>query len=190
MIILIDNYDSFTYNLYQLFASFYPDIRVYRNDKITVEEVAEMNPKAILLSPGPCTPTEAGICIALIQALKDRFPIFGVCLGHQAIGAALKGNVVNAEKIVHGKSVPVYHNGQGIFEGVPNPFEAGRYHSLVVERDTLPSELKVQATTKDGLIMAFKHQTLPCYGVQFHPESILTPAGGAIVHNFLSQEVF
>ncbi|MCE5318920.1 MAG: aminodeoxychorismate/anthranilate synthase component II [Parachlamydia sp.] len=190
MIVLIDNYDSFTYNLYQLFASYYPDIRVYRNDQVTIEELVQMNPKAIVISPGPCTPMEAGICIKLIQILKEQYPILGVCLGHQAIGAAFEGKVVRADKIVHGKSAMIYHNGSGIFKGMPNPFEAGRYHSLVVERESLPAELEIQAETQDGLIMAMKHRTFPCYGVQFHPESILTPLGATLAKNFLALEVF
>lgn len=189
MIILIDNYDSFTYNLYQQFSGFYRNVQVYRNNKISVEEVDKLNPKAIIISPGPCTPTEAGICIDLIRTLAYKYPIFGVCLGVQSIAVAFGGNVIRANEVVHGKSGIVYHKGGGLFMGVPNPFEAGRYHSLVVDRATIPEELEIQAETSQGLIMGVKHKLYPCYGIQFHPESILTEWGSVIVKNFIDMEV-
>lgn len=186
MIIIIDNYDSFTYNLYQLIAAITPHVRVLRNDAVTVAELAKLNPDAIVISPGPGTPENAGICIDVIRTLGSRIPILGVCLGHQAMGIAFGGHVVRVGQIVHGKGVPVFHNRSGIFKGLPLPFVAGRYHSLMVERDTLPSVLEVTAETKDGIIMAMKHREYPCYGLQFHPESILTPEGEAIIRQFLN----
>ncbi len=186
MLLLIDNYDSFTYNLVQALAPRVRRLEVIRNDAHTVAEVEAMGPAAIVLSPGPCTPSEAGICVELVQALGARVPILGVCLGHQAIGAAYGGVVRRAPEVVHGKSSPVFHRRQGLFAGMPLPFDAGRYHSLVVERETLPAELVVEADTPDGVVMAMRHATHPVWGVQFHPESILTPDGPRLLDNFLA----
>ena len=189
MILIIDNYDSFTYNLYQVIAKLEEDVRqevrVVRNDQITVEEVLRLNPKAIFLSPGPGRPEDAGICMELIRACAETIPIFGVCLGHQAIAAAFGGNVVGAGSIVHGKPGVIFHQRTGLFQGMPLPFVAGRYHSLMVEKSSLPDDLVIEAETADGLIMAIKHTRYPCYGVQFHPESILTPQGHTLIRNFL-----
>jgi anthranilate synthase component 2 len=185
MILIIDNYDSFTYNLYQVIAAMEKDVRVIRNDQITVEEVQRLNPKAIFLSPGPGRPEDAGICMELIKACAPQIPIFGVCLGHQAIAAAFGGNVISAGDIVHGKPAVIFHHRAGLFKGMPLPFEAGRYHSLMVEKSSLPTDLVVEAETSDGLIMAIRHTRYACYGVQFHPESILTPQGHTLIRNFL-----
>lgn len=186
MILLIDNYDSFTYNLYHLIAASHSNIKVVRNDQITIEEIEKLNPAAIFISPGPCTPNEAGVCLDLIRTFIDKIPIFGVCLGHQSIGQALGGKVIRANEIVHGKPALIYHHGKGLFEGLPSPFPAGRYHSLIVEKNTLPDTLECLAETKEGLIMALKHKKYPCYGVQFHPESILTPQGSKLIENFFN----
>lgn len=187
MILIIDNYDSFTYNLYQVFAGEIKDTRVIRNDCITVDEVKKMAPSALILSPGPGRPENAGICIELIQKLHKELPIFGVCLGHQAIGAAFGGEVVIANETVHGKSANIFHCRTGIFKDMPLPFVAGRYHSLVIKKETLPSELIVTAENEKGLIMGIKHVKYPVYGVQFHPESILTPDGEILIKDFLSE---
>lgn len=185
MILIIDNYDSFTYNLYQILARFPIPLKVIRNDEMSVEEIDNLDLKGIIISPGPGNPKEAGICIELIKKLAPKVPIFGVCLGHQSIGEAFGGNVIGAPQIVHGKSCLVYHKKDGIFKDLPSPLSAGRYHSLVVDRETLPNELRIEAETEDGIIMAIKHRNFPCYGVQFHPESILTPQGDILIRNFL-----
>ncbi len=192
MIVMIDNYDSFTYNLVQYFGELGADVQVHRNDKITVEEVAALNPSHIILSPGPCTPNEAGICLELIDKLKGKFPILGVCLGHQSIGQAFGGTVKRAREVMHGKVSPIHHSDVGVFKGLPSPYTATRYHSLIVEKSDLPDCLEVTAWTQhaDGSrdeIMGMRHKTLPIEGVQFHPESILTEHGHALLRNFLEQ---
>ncbi|HPO14386.1 MAG TPA: aminodeoxychorismate/anthranilate synthase component II [Candidatus Hydrogenedentes bacterium] len=187
MIVLIDNYDSFTYNLVQYFGEFDNNIRVFRNDAIDVAGVDALKPAHIVISPGPCTPAEAGISVELIQRLGPRYPIFGVCLGHQSIGAAFGGDVVRAQRIMHGKISPIKHTGGGLFEHVPSPFTATRYHSLIIKRETCPKDLEIIAETADmGEIMAVRHKTYPVWGVQFHPESILTEHGKTMIRNFLS----
>ena len=192
MILMIDNYDSFTYNLVQYFGELGAEVEVHRNDQITVAEVAAKKPSHIVLSPGPCTPNEAGICLDLIAQLKGRFPILGVCLGHQSIGQAFGGQVVRARQVMHGKVSPVHHRQQGVFAGLPSPFTATRYHSLIVEKSTLPADFEVTAWTAqaDGSmdeIMGLRHKTLAIEGVQFHPESILTEHGHAMLKNFLEE---
>ena len=182
---LIDNYDSFTWNLVHYLGALGADVAVYRNDQIAVERVIETAPDAIVLSPGPCTPKEAGICLDLNKAAGARIPIFGVCLGHQAIGEAYGGKVVRAAVPMHGKLSAIRHNGTGLFTGIASPFQATRYHSLIVERASLPDDLVVTATTEDGLIMGLSHKSLPVHGVQFHPESILSEHGHRILRNFL-----
>ena len=185
MLLVLDNYDSFTYNLVQYLQVLQPDVTVYRNDVISVDEVREMSPDAIVISPGPCTPHEAGISVDLIRNLGPTVPTLGVCLGHQSIGAAFGGQVVRAPVLMHGKTSPIAHDGSRIFADLPNPFDATRYHSLIVKRDGLPDELEVTAQSPDGLIMGMQHRSHPIYGVQFHPESILTAAGPALLRNFL-----
>lgn len=185
MFILIDNYDSFTYNLYHYFRELGVDVAVHRNDQITVEEVLLLSPRGIILSPGPCTPSEAGICLDLIQKAKGTIPIFGVCLGHQSIGQAFGGNVIRAEKVMHGKVSPISHNNTGIFAGLPNPFTATRYHSLIVDHKSLPDCLEITATTSDGLIMGLQHKEFNIHGVQFHPESIASEHGHDLLKNFI-----
>jgi anthranilate synthase component 2 len=185
MIILIDNYDSFTFNLYHYLGSLGADVDVHRNDKITADAVLAADPDAIVLSPGPCTPKDAGICIDLIRRAADKIPIMGVCLGHQAIGEAFGGKVVRAPQPVHGKLSEVQHEGAGVFRGINSRFSATRYHSLVVARDGLPPDLAVTAHTDDKLIMGLAHRTLPVHGVQFHPESIASQHGHRILKNFL-----
>ncbi|RXK80713.1 aminodeoxychorismate/anthranilate synthase component II [Chlorobaculum sp. 24CR] len=185
MILVIDNYDSFTYNLVQYIGELGAEVAVHRNDEITVEQALALKPEKIVISPGPGTPADAGISIALINAVKGKIPLFGVCLGHQAIGEALGGKVVRAGQIMHGKTSQVYHDGQGMFRDIPNPFTATRYHSLVVERATLPAVLEIRAWTEDGVIMAFDSKELGLYGVQFHPESIMTSVGHDLIRNFL-----
>ncbi|PTU32614.1 anthranilate synthase component II [Stenotrophobium rhamnosiphilum] len=192
MIVMIDNYDSFTYNLVQYFGELGAEVQVHRNDKITVDEVAALRPSHIILSPGPCTPNEAGICLALIDQLKGKFPILGVCLGHQSIGQAFGGTVKRAREVMHGKVSPIHHSDIGVFKGLPSPYTATRYHSLIVEKSDLPECLEVTAWTQhaDGSrdeIMGMRHKTLPIEGVQFHPESILTEHGHALLRNFLEQ---
>ncbi len=184
--LVIDNYDSFTYNLVHFLGELGADITVRRNDKITLEEIAAMAPEAIVLSPGPCTPNEAGICLAVIDRFKGEIPMLGVCLGHQAMGQALGGDVVRAPSLFHGKTSKINHNGKGIFRGLNAGFEATRYHSLIVKADTLPDVLEITATTDDGLIMGMQHKTLPIHGVQFHPESIASENGHALLQNFLN----
>ena len=186
MILLIDNYDSFVYNLARYFAELGCATQVVRNDVVTVAEVARMAPQAIVISPGPCTPNEAGVSLDLIRELGSRIPTLGVCLGHQALAAALGGNVVRAPEPVHGRTSLVQHNGRRLFAGLPNPLRATRYHSLIVEESSLPAELRIVARTDDGLPMALEHTVWPAFGVQFHPESILTESGHRLLANFLS----
>ncbi|MFN3372317.1 MAG: anthranilate synthase component II [Chloroflexus sp.] len=185
-VLLIDNYDSFTYNLYQYLCELGADVEVVRNDQITVAEVAARLPDRIVISPGPCTPAEAGISVDVIRELGSKIPILGVCLGHQAIGAAYGGTVVRAPLVMHGKLSPIHHDGQGVFAGLPSPFLATRYHSLIVRREDLPDELEVTAWTEDGLIMGLRHRSQPVEGVQFHPESIMTEGGKQMLANFLA----
>jgi anthranilate synthase component 2 len=185
MILLIDNYDSFTFNLVHYLGGLGADVRVQRNDELTAKAAIAQQPEAIVLSPGPCTPNEAGICLDLIAKAKDTIPILGVCLGHQSIGQAFGGEVVRAPSPVHGKLSDIRHGGQSVFRGINGPFKATRYHSLVVRRDTMPAELKVTAETDDGLVMGLSHRTLPLHGVQFHPESIASEHGHLILKNFL-----
>ena len=185
MILLIDNYDSFTYNLYQYLCELGADVVVRRNDKITVQEVREMAPERIVISPGPCTPKDAGISIELITELAGEFPILGVCLGHQAIGAAFGGEVVRAEQVMHGKTSQISHDGRGVLAGIPSPFTATRYHSLIVREEDLPEVLEITARSEDGTIMAFRHRDYEITGVQFHPESILTEGGHRLLGNFI-----
>ena len=186
MILLLDNYDSFTYNLAQYLGELGCTVEVHRNDKISVEEIAKRKPEQIVISPGPCTPQEAGISIELIQQLAGRCSILGVCLGHQALGAAYGGKIIRAPKLFHGKTSEVKHDGKGIFRKLPNPFVATRYHSLIVERKTLPRELTITAETADGIIMGVRHRKHKLEGVQFHPESVLTESGKQLLKNFLS----
>ncbi|GIW01168.1 aminodeoxychorismate/anthranilate synthase component II [Roseiflexus sp.] len=186
MILLLDNYDSFTYNLYQYLSELGAQVTVKRNDELTVGEVAALAPEKIVISPGPCTPNEAGISVALIRELGATIPLLGVCLGHQAIGAAYGGAVVRAPKAMHGKVSLIHHNEQGVFAGLPAPFRATRYHSLIVRRDDLPDCLEITAWTDDGLIMGVRHRDHPVQGVQFHPESIMTEAGKELLRNFLA----
>jgi anthranilate synthase component 2 len=185
MILLIDNYDSFTFNLFHYLGGLGADVAVHRNDKIAVKDVLAAEPDAIVLSPGPCTPNDAGICLELIKAASPRIPIFGVCLGHQAIGQVFGGDVVRAPVPVHGKLSEVKHKGESVFRGINGPFKATRYHSLVVDRKTFPTELAVTAETDDGLVMGLAHTRLPVHGVQFHPESIASEHGHLILRNFL-----
>jgi len=186
MILLLDNYDSFTYNLAQYLGELGCTLEVHRNDKISVEQIVRRKPERIVISPGPCTPQEAGISIELIQKLAGKFPILGVCLGHQAIGAAFGGKIVRAPKLFHGKTSQIEHNGKGIFRSVPNPLIATRYHSLIVERKSLPRSLAITAETSDAVIMGLRHKRYPIEGVQFHPESVLTESGKKILQNFLA----
>ncbi|MFZ4440737.1 MAG: anthranilate synthase component II [Syntrophales bacterium] len=185
MILMIDNYDSFTYNLVQYLGQLGEEVVVRRNDAITLDEIKAMNPEAIFLSPGPCSPERAGITVDVVRRFHRRVPLMGVCLGHQAIGHAFGGRVVRAGKVMHGKSSPILNDGRTIFKGLPSPFPAGRYHSLIVERESLPDCLEVSAETEEGEIMGLRHLTLPVEGIQFHPESILTPGGKRIIRNFL-----
>jgi anthranilate synthase/aminodeoxychorismate synthase-like glutamine amidotransferase len=185
MIVVIDNYDSFTFNLVQYFQELAVEVQVYRNDCITVAEIVDLNPEAVVISPGPGGPADAGISVEAIVKLGDRLPILGVCLGHQAIGAAFGGHVVRAERLMHGKTSRIFSQGNGLFSGMEIPFEACRYHSLIVDSDTLPDCLEVTAQTDRGEIMGLRHRDKPIYGVQFHPESILTPEGKRILQNFL-----
>ena len=185
MLTLIDNYDSFTFNLVQFLGDLGADCHIVRNDKTTPEEVLADNPKAIILSPGPCDPDKAGICLDLIQAAPDDMPIFGVCLGHQCIGQAFGGEIVRAEKIMHGKLSRIQHTGDGLFDSLPDPLTVTRYHSLTIAPDSVPDCLEVTAKTDDGIIMAVQHKSRPVYGVQFHPESIASEKGHALLGNFL-----
>ncbi len=186
MILLLDNYDSFTYNLAQYLGELGCQVEVHRNDKITVEEIARRKPDRIVISPGPCTPQEAGISVELIERLAGKFPILGVCLGHQAIGAAFGGKIKRAAKLFHGKTSEIHHDGKGVFQGLAKNFTATRYHSLIVERESLPRELIITAETDDGIIMGLRHRRHKIEGVQFHPESVLTESGKQLLKNFLS----
>ena len=185
MILMIDNYDSFVYNLVQYLGEMGEETRVFRNNRITLEAIEELQPDHILLSPGPCTPDEAGICLDLIRRFQGRIPIFGVCLGHQAIGQAFGGEVVRAPRMMHGKTSLIYHQGQGVFQGLKSPLTATRYHSLAVRRETLPDCLEITAQTDQGEIMGLRHRAYPVEGVQFHPESIISEHGHALLKNFL-----
>ena len=185
MILVLDNYDSFTYNLVQYFGELGADLHVVRNDQITVAEIEKLAPKKIVVSPGPCTPQEAGISSEVIKTFGERLPILGVCLGHQCIGEVYGGKVVRADRLMHGKTSPILHKNKGVFKDLPSPFEATRYHSLLVKRDTLPDVLEITAETAEGEIMGLQHKTLPVHGVQFHPESILTTEGKRLLKNFL-----
>jgi para-aminobenzoate synthetase component II len=185
MILLLDNYDSFTYNLAQYLGQMGQDLEIRRNDQVTLDEIQDLRPERIVISPGPCTPKEAGISVPLIQRFAGEIPILGVCLGHQAIGAAFGGHVIRAQKIMHGKTSEIQHDGKTIFRGLPQEFVATRYHSLIVERKSLPRTLEISAETSDGTIMGLRHRELRVEGVQFHPESILTSAGFRLLENFL-----
>jgi len=185
MILMIDNYDSFTYNLVQYLGELGAQIEVRRNDQTTLEEIERMSPERIVISPGPKTPNEAGLCLELIKKFAGRLPILGVCLGHQAIGQAFGGKVIRAPQVMHGKTSLVAHDGKTIFAGLPNPFPATRYHSLIVERESLPRSLEISATSPDGLIMGLRHREMKLEGVQFHPESVLTAVGKQLLANFL-----
>ncbi|MCS6801634.1 MAG: aminodeoxychorismate/anthranilate synthase component II [Chloroflexota bacterium] len=186
MILLLDNYDSFTWNLYQYVAELGAEVEVVRNDQVTVEDVRARRPERIIVSPGPCTPREAGVSVELIRRLGPEIPVLGVCLGHQCIGEAFGGRVVRAPELMHGKTSAIYHRGKGVFAGLPNPFEAIRYHSLMVAPEDLPDELEVTAWTASGIIMGLRHRRYPIEGVQFHPESIMTAVGKDLLRNFLS----
>lgn len=185
MLLMIDNYDSFTYNLVQYLGELGEDIKVFRNNKITISEIEKLNPERIVISPGPCTPKEAGISIGVIKHFAGKIPILGVCLGHQAIGAAFGGDIIRAPRLMHGKTSMIYHDGKTIFEGLPNPFEATRYHSLIIKKETLPSCLEITAWTDMDEIMGIRHKDYIIEGVQFHPESILTKVGKDLLYNFL-----
>jgi len=185
MLLMIDNYDSFTYNLVQYLGELGEEITVVRNDEITLDTVQQLNPAGIVISPGPCTPSEAGVSLDLIDRFSGKIPILGVCLGHQSIGQAFGGKIVRAEKVMHGKTSPVFHDGKGVFQGITNPFMATRYHSLIIERSSLPDCLTVSAWTEEGEIMGVRHRTLPVEGVQFHPESVLSEHGHQLLENFL-----
>ena len=185
MLLLIDNYDSFTYNLVQYFGELGADVHVHRNDALTLPQIAAWEPEQIVISPGPCTPNEAGISVPLIVRFAGTIPILGVCLGHQAIGQAFGGNIVRAERVMHGKLSPVTHDGRGVFAGLPSPLTATRYHSLAIERQTMPACLEITATSDDGEIMGVRHREWAVEGVQFHPEAILTEHGHALLRNFL-----
>lgn len=187
MIFLLDNYDSFTFNLYQALTGLGAEVEVVRNDQVTAEEVAERLDEidGVVVSPGPCTPAEAGISVALIQEFAGKKPILGVCLGHQSIGAAFGGEIVHAPELMHGKTSMIEHDGRGVYEGLPNPFVATRYHSLIIEPDSIPDDFEVTAYADDGVVMGVRHRTMPIEGVQFHPESILTTSGKDLLANFL-----
>jgi len=193
MIVIIDNYDSFTYNIVQTIAAYvieelHSELVVFRNDEVDIEAITRLKPERLLISPGPCTPAQAGISIAAIRYFSDKIPVLGVCLGHQAIGEAFGGKTVRAGRIMHGKTSPITHDGRGVFTGLPNPFPAMRYHSLVVNEATLPDCLTVTARSDQGELMGLRHKTLPVEGVQFHPESIMTPDGVALLNNFLAPD--
>jgi len=192
VLLMIDNYDSFTYNVVQYFGELQAEVKVVRNDQVSVTDIESMKPDYLVVSPGPCTPTEAGISLAAIDAFAGKLPLLGICLGHQSIGQAFGGVIVRAEQVMHGKASPVYHIGEGVFEGIPSPFQATRYHSLVIDKHRLPDCLEVTAWTQDSQgnmdeIMGVRHKELPIEGVQFHPESILTDYGHALLNNFLEQ---
>ncbi len=185
-LLMIDNYDSFTYNLVQYFGELGEDVRTYRNDEITIEAIEQFKPTRICISPGPCTPHEAGVSVPVLKHFAGKVPILGVCLGHQSIGAAFGGKVVRAKQVMHGKTSPIEHTGTGVFKDLPSPYTIIRYHSLAIERETLPDCLEVTAWTKDGEIMGVRHKNFPIEGVQFHPESILSEHGHALLKNFLT----
>ena len=187
MLLMLDNYDSFTYNLVQYFGELGQDVHTPRNDQITLEDIEALQPDRICVSPGPCTPAEAGVSVEVIQHFSGKLPILGVCLGHQAIGAAFGGDIVHAKQLMHGKTSPVHHNNVGVFKGLPNPLTVTRYHSLAIKRETLPDCLELTAWTEDGEIMGVRHKTLDVEGVQFHPESILTDRGHDLLKNFLTR---
>jgi len=188
MLLMIDYYDSFTYNLVQYLGELGEDVRVARNDEITLEEIDRLAPERIVISPGPCTPNEAGVSVPLLGRFAGRIPILGVCLGHQAIGQAFGGRIVHARALMHGKISPIHHEGKGVFRGLPSPFNATRYHSLAIKRSSCPDCLEITAWTEDGEIMGVRHRSLDVEGVQFHPESILTEHGHALLRNFLTRE--
>jgi len=188
MLLMIDNYDSFTYNLVQYFGELGEEVVVHRNDEITLDEIGALKPARIVVSPGPCTPNEAGVSVPLIKTYAGKIPILGVCLGHQSIGQAFGGRIIHAQQLMHGKTSPIHHQDTGVFRNLPEPFRATRYHSLVIERETLPECLEVMAWTDDGEIMGVRHRELDVEGVQFHPESILTEHGHQLLRNFLEGE--
>ncbi len=187
MLLLLDNYDSFTYNLYQYLSELGAEVEVYRNDQLTIQDIEQMKPAYIVVSPGPCTPNEAGLSCKIIEHFGPSIPTLGVCLGHQSIGQVYGGRVIRAQEPMHGKTSRMHHQGKGVFKGLPEPFEAIRYHSLIVEDCSLPAELEITARTEDGLIMGLKHRSYPVEGVQFHPESIMTTIGKDLLRNFLEQ---
>ncbi len=187
MLLMIDNYDSFTYNLVQYFSELGEEVVVYRNDEITLDTIAELKPERIVISPGPCTPDQAGVSLSVINQFSQDIPVLGVCLGHQSIGQAFGGHIIHAKQLMHGKTSAIYHNNTGVFEGLTNPFTATRYHSLVIERSTLPDCLEITAWTEDGEIMGVRHKTLAIEGIQFHPESILSEHGHQMLENFLKR---
>ncbi|AEK60535.1 anthranilate synthase component II [Collimonas fungivorans] len=187
MLLMIDNYDSFTYNLVQYFGELGEDVRTFRNDEITLEQIQELKPDRICLSPGPCSPKEAGICVDLLQQFAGKLPILGVCLGHQAIGEAFGGKVIRAQQVMHGKTSPITHTGVGVFKDLPSPFTVIRYHSLAIERSSIPACLEITAWTEDGEIMGVRHKDYDIEGVQFHPESILSEHGHALLRNFVQR---
>jgi anthranilate synthase/aminodeoxychorismate synthase-like glutamine amidotransferase len=189
MILVIDNYDSFTYNLVQYLGELGADILVKRNDEVTVDQVRALKPERLLISPGPCSPKEAGVSVDLVRNLAGAIPLLGVCLGHQSIGYAFGGDIVRAKRLMHGKTSEIRHDGKGVFKGLPNPFKATRYHSLAIRRETLPAVLEITAESEDGEIMGVRHRTLAVEGVQFHPESILTESGKMLLANFLEMRV-
>jgi len=186
MILMIDNYDSFTYNLVQYLGEMGQQLKIYRNDKITIEQIEELKPDRIVVSPGPCTPNEAGISVAAIQHFAGKVPILGVCLGHQSIGQAFGGEIIRAQRLMHGKVSAIHHDGSGVFKNMPNPFEATRYHSLIIRRETIPDCLQITAETDQREIMGVRHKDYPIEGVQFHPESILTQEGKKLLSNFVT----
>lgn len=188
MILLIDNYDSFTYNLYQYMGIFHRDIQVVRNDKITVEEIQKLQPERIVLSPGPKSPADAGICMDVVQEFYDKVPILGICLGHQSIGAAFGAEIIHAKELMHGKQSRITHSGRGIFQGIPSPVRVARYHSLAVDEKTLSPDFEILARTDDGEIMAMEHKKYPVIAIQFHPESVFTEHGKKMIENFLNYE--
>lgn len=189
MLLMIDNYDSFTYNLVQHLGEIGEDIKVFRNDRVTIKDIEELNPERIVISPGPCTPKEAGVSVDVIKYFAGKIPILGVCLGHQAIGAAFGGDIIRAPRLMHGKTSMIHHDGKTIYEGLPNPFEATRYHSLIIKKETLPSCLEITAWTDQDEIMGVRHKEFIVEGVQFHPESILTKVGKTLLKNFLKLRI-
>jgi anthranilate synthase/aminodeoxychorismate synthase-like glutamine amidotransferase len=189
MLLMIDNYDSFTYNLVQHLGEIGEDIRVFRNDKVTIKDIEELKPERIVISPGPCTPKEAGVSVDVIKYFAGKIPILGVCLGHQAIGAAFGGDIIRAPRLMHGKTSMIHHDGKTIFKGLPNPFEATRYHSLIIKKETLPDCLEITAWTEQDEIMGVRHKEFIVEGVQFHPESILTKVGKTLLENFLKLRI-